>query len=603
MGGYAGFLLRVNLSTGESKREAIDPGLQRAYLGSRGLGAWMFRNEVPEGVDSLAPDNKLFIVTAPFNGTKLLSSPKFTAIAQSPLTRLYGESSTSGGNFAAHLKRNGFDAVVIEGQAKHPVYLLISDKQAVLRPAGHLWGLPVTEAERELKTGGRHRSVALIGPAGENLVRFAAIRVERRSLGRCGLGAVMGSKNLKAIAVDAGSGTIAEADPNAVVKLVGVFRERLKNHQLTGHLRPLYGTTHMLESINAAGILPTRNFQFGTFERWNELSHIVFREKFRVKDGTCWRCPIRCEKVTLVREGPYAGATHTGPEWETIWAFGPQCGNGSLDSIIEANRLCNELGLDTISTGNLIGFLIESFQRGLISEKDIGFPLQWGEHDKITRLIRMIAYREGFGDALAEGVRELARTVGGERFAMHVKGLELPAYDPRGAWGMGLAYATSSRGGCHLRAFTVNKELAGQGGGGASTEGKARLVWEDQNQRAVYESAGFCFTATIPLDLGLTLALVNATTGHGYSEQELYEVGERIYNLERLLQTREGIRRKDDTLPARIFDEPVPDGPMKGTVLPREGFEKMLDEYYGLRGWDRKTGVPGKERLRRLGLE
>ncbi|MEW6226568.1 MAG: aldehyde ferredoxin oxidoreductase family protein [Bacillota bacterium] len=603
MGAYAGSLLRINLNTGGVRKEAIDPVLQRAYLGSRGLGALMFFREVKAGVEPFAPENKLFIVTAPLNGTRSLSAPKFTATAKSPLTGFYGEASTSGGRFSVNLKENGFDAVVIEGKAQAPVYVLISDGEVSVRSASHLWGLPITEAEREIKKGGRHRNVALIGPAGENLVRFAGIRVERRSLGRCGLGAVMGSKNVKAIIVDEGSNTISEADGDEVARLVGAIRKRLKEHAFTGRIRPLYGTTHMLETMNAAGLLPTCNFQFGTFEHWRELSHIAFREKFRLRDGTCLRCPIGCEKVTLVREGPYAGATHTGPEWETIWAFGPQCGNRSLDSIVEANRLCNELGLDTISTGNLIGFLMECFQHGLVSEKDVGFPVHWGEHHKIIKLIKMIAYRQGFGDVLAEGVERLAEKVGGHRFAMHVKSMELPAYDPRGAWGFGLAYATSSRGGCHLRSFTVNKELSGYGGGGTSTDGKANLVFEDQNWRAVYESAGLCFTATVPLDTELIVCLVNAVTGHGYSEREFFEVGERIYNLERLLQTREGIGRKDDTLPARVFEEPLPDGPMKGNVLPKSAFEKMLDEYYDLRGWERETGVPGRERLRSLRLE
>lgn len=591
-------IIRIDLNNKKYKIEEIPEEWYRKYIGTRGIGVKYYYEEVDSNVSPLGEENKIIIMTGPFNGTSVFSSPKFTATTKSPLTGFYGEASTSGGKFASYLKLQGIDGIIVEGKSDSPIHLHIEEGKVLFNDANKLWGLPITETERLLKRG-RDLQCAIIGPAGENLVKFACVRVERRTFGRCGIGAVFGSKNLKAITIAKGNGKIKVADEEALKEANKEFFKRLRETPFTGKVRPMYGTTHLVEGMNDAGILATRNFQKGQFKNAERIGSKRFREEFRMFDGTCERCPIACEKSTLVKKGEYAGTTHSGPEFETIWAFGPQCENSSLESILKANRLCNELGMDTITTGNLMGFLMECYEKGLIKDEDLGGSFKWGDHKKIIELIKKIAYREDIGDMLAEGTRSLSKKLKAEDFAIHVKGMELPAYDPRGLLGMGLAYATSSRGGCHLRMITIREELLGDR---YAVEGKAELIKEGQDIRTAYECAGLCYTATVAIDFQLFTKIFNSVTGLNYSESELKKVGERVYNLERLSAVKDGITRKDDTLPERFFKEKLKEGPADGRIISKEDFNKMLDEYYKLRGWDLKTGLPTSQKLSELGI-
>jgi aldehyde:ferredoxin oxidoreductase len=599
-----GRVMRVDLSERASQIEELPESICSDFVGSRGIGARLLRDEVPAGSDPFGPENRLIFMTAPFNGTKVICSPRVCCLAKSPLNGFYGEASSSAGRIGEFLKTNGVDGLIIEGHADAPTYLVIANGQVTFRSARDVWGLPTTAAAETIKSQTGGAQVAVIGPAGEKLSPLACVKAEKRSFGRTGLGAVMGSKNLKAIAVHRGPEAVAVADPETLSALVKEFAERIEESEFTSVVRRTYGTTHMLETINDEGMLPTRNFQQAVFEGAPNLTHHAFAKTVKFADGACSRCTIRCEKTSLVRSGPYAGATYVGPEWETIWAFGPQCGNGSLESIIEINRVCSELGMDTISAGSTIGFAMECIQRDLLHDGDFGFSLRWGDDEAILRLLRMMAYREGYGDLLCRGTRTAAAEIGGESetFAMQVKGLELPAYDPRGTIGFGLALATSSRGACHLRAFTPMIELSGWGGGRFSPEGKAELVRDDQDKRAAYEATGVCFTASSVGDEEFFARLLGAVTGEEWDGESLLRVGERTYNVERLLAMREGLGRGDDTLPERLFADPVPEGPVAGRKIERDDFEQMLAEYYELRGWDAETGAPTGSKLEELGV-
>jgi len=564
MQGTFGKILRVNLASGKQRTEDVPAQWHEWYVGGRGLGARYLYEEVPAGTDAFAAENKFYVMTGPLNGTVIPSAPRFSAISQSPLNGFYGQANTSGGRFSYYLKQNGVDGIALDGISPSPVILVIRS----------------------------NAQVACIGPAGENRVRFASIMVEHRALGRCGLGAALGAKHVKAIAVVPGPNEIQVAEPEEVKRLAREFRQALAETEFTAETRRKYGTIHMVRMVNDAGIMPTRNFQKSVFDNIDPLDHLTFVKRWRKRDLACFRCPVACGKSTEVKEGPYAGTGGPGPEWETVWSFGPQCGNDDMAAIIAANGLCHDLGLDTISTGNTIGFALEAFEKGLLKPDASGFRPTWGDTDKMLQLVRMIAERQGLGDLLAEGTKRVSEQIGAEHFAMQVKGMEFPAYDPRGVKGKGLAYATSSRGACHLRVFTIGMELQGLGGGRFSIEGKAQMVKDGQDLRSYYDSSGICYTVTVPIEPKFFAQIMTAVTGIDQTPDGLRRKGEGIYNLERVLGAREGITRKDDTLPERIFTDPVPGGPAEGQVISHAEFDAMLDQYYALRGWDGDTGLP-----------
>ncbi len=525
-------------------------------------------------------------------------------ITKSPLTGTY-LCSSAGGFFGAELKFAGVDALVVTGQADRPIWLCVTRESIEFRDASELWGLPVDETERHIRRelSTPRAAVASIGPAGEHLVRFACVVTDLTgggrpgAYGRGGGGAVMGAKRLKAIAV-VGSGNVEVADEEGFMQLLADLREQVRTNELVQNFSK-WGTPQFVGPINEARMWPTRNFQQGSFQGADHLTAQRMREELVKRDTACYACTIASGKLSEVESGPYAGTVVDGPEYETIWSFGPQCGVARLDVIAAANLWCDRYGLDTISAGNVIGFAMECAERGLLRVRDL--DVRFGNHEVILPLLERITFRRGVGDVLAEGVAKAAERIGGDaaRFAVHVKGSEIPAYDPRGAWGMALAYATSCRGACHLKAWTIGAEILRGEYDRFSAEGKAELVIRLQNERAVVDSMGVCVFGTRVIHLPELREMLRVITGWSLSESELLRIGERIYNLERLIAVRDGISRKDDTLPPRLLSEPLPEFPE--SRLTPEVLNRMLDEYYRLRGWD-SNGKPTEEKLKELGI-
>jgi len=602
LGGYIGKILRVDLTERRISTEKLDAEIAKKFIGGKGLGAKILYDSLKLGTDPLSPENILIFASGPLTATLAPTSARWAVVTKSPLTNIFLDCQV-GGYFGAAMKLAGFDCIIMEGKADSPVYLWVHDGNAEILNAGDLWGKGCFETENTLKKRlGESAHVASIGPAGENLVRYACISVDKyRQAGRGGAGAVMGSKNLKAVAVRSASYKIEYADPEgfreAAKKALKVIRE---NSFIP--LRRKYGTPIWVAPVNKAALLPTRNFRTGVFEKAENISGETMRDKIVVKDGTCYNCIIQCWKYTHVESGKYEVEELAGPEYESIALLGSDCGVGSIEAVAHASMLCDDLGLDTISTGNSIAFAMECYERGLLTAEDTdGLELKFGNADAEIEMVKKIAYRKGLGNLLAEGVRRASKKIGdgSERFAMHVKGLEIPGYDPRGAFGMALAYATSDRGACHQRAWTVRAEIEGKLEPRFSTKGRARFVKETQDERAMCFSLVLCDFA--PLEVKHFVELLNKATGFNFTVEDYLKTGERIWNLTRLFNVREGITRKDDTLPPRFMEEPLPEGATKGQVVTKEMLDEMLDEYYALRGWD-KNGVPTEEKLKELGL-
>ncbi len=598
MFGYARKILYVDLSKKSIEERETPEKLTNGFIGGRGLGAAILYQELDQSVDPFSPGNVLIFTTGPATGTSIPACPRWSAVTKSPLTNIY-MCSSAGGFFGAELKFSGFDGLVIRGRSEKLVWLNIVDGKAEIRDAGELSGLNAEETQigiqKELKD--RRVCVASIGQAGENLVRFATVQVDMHSLGRggsfgrCGAGAVMGSKKLKAISVR-GHGRFEVADEDGLAALKRELIIEMKNNERVQRFTR-WGSSQFVEPVNEARMLPTRNFQHGFFEGAESVNAETFRRQLVRRNTACHTCTIASGKLSVVNNGKYAGTIVDGPEYETIWSFGPQCGVDQLDAIAAANMLCDQYGLDTISTGNVIGFAMECYGRGLLQEIN-GLNLNFGNNDAMIELIYKIARREGLGGLLADGVMAAADKIGhgAEKFAMHVKGLELPAYDPRGAWGMALAFATACRGGCHLKAWTLTAEVFAPKFDRFSTDGKAKLVFELQNARAVVDSLGVCVFGTRAIGVNEMINILAVTTGRNLSEKKLLGIGERIYNLERVLAVRDGISREDDTLPPRVFEEKLHG--IEGPRLGKEQFELMLSEYYSMRGWGQDGNPKGK---------
>ena len=591
MKGYAGRALIVDLGKGRIEVEDIPEGVLK------GLGAWFLTRDLGPGVDPLGPENELVFSTGPVNGTTIPGSTKLACVFKSPLTGIWGESYCSG-SLAPELKKAGFDALVIRGRAREPVMLVVEDGEAEVRPAKHLWGLDTFEAEKAIKEElGRRFQVMCIGPAGENLVKFACIcHAGGRQFGRCGGGAVMGSKRLKAVAIR-GTGQVEVAKPDEVSELTKALREKARE-VLKGLSE--YGTPGIMARTNATETLPTRNWTEGSFPGYGRISPKVLKEELFVASRACPGCPVGCGKISEVKEGPYACRVE-GPEYETLFALGPLCYNDDARAIAKLNELCDRLGLDTISAGNVLAFSMELYEKGIIGpEETDGLELAFGNAEAMLELVERIAHREGkLADLLAEGVARASRAIGrgAERYAIHVKGLEPPGYDPRGLKGVALAYAVSCRGACHLRHVAYRPNLTGQHPfrpgvevDRFSYEGQAEMVVELEDFYAVVDSMVLCRFLCLPtigpILWGELTAIYSATTGLEISPGELRRRGADINDLVRWFNVREGISRKDDRLPDRFFEEPV-----AGQVVDRGAFERMLDEYYALRGWD-EEGKP-----------
>ncbi len=607
MFGWHGKILRVNLANETAWVEEVDPQVAKDFIGGRGWAIKYLWDEVDPRVDPLAAENKLIFGTGPLTATPAPTGNRYTVVTKSPLTGALA-CSNSGGVFPTEMKRAGFDLFIFEGRAEQPVYLWVEDGKAEIRSAGHLWGKDVHETTDLLlaETDPKAR-VACIGPAGERLVKVAAIMNDKhRAAARSGVGAVMGSKNLKAVVVR-GTGRVALAHPEEMKALAKEVRSEVNADVKKGSSLREYGTAYVPVVTNELGILPTRNFQSGVFGGVESISGHALKEKYLRRPKPCFGCPIACGRDTEVDDPEYAGEGE-GPEYETLAALGSACGVDNLAAVTKANYRCNELGLDTISVGATISCAMELFEKGILPESDVGRPLHFGDADAVIALIEQAAYRQGFGDLLAEGSFRLASHYGHPELSITAKKLEFPGYDPRGAKGMGLLYATSNIGASHMAGDIAYSEVFGvpERIDPLSIEDKPHLVHRFEDAFAVIDAAGLCVFLAVRylfdphVDLWPTrlAGLLNHATGAGYTPQSLLEPGERVFNLERMFLLGAGFTAADDTLPKRMLEEPLPDGPGKGHVA---DLDKMLPEFYRLRGWD-ENGVPTAEKLAALGL-
>jgi aldehyde:ferredoxin oxidoreductase len=609
MNGWMGKILRVNLSNGEINAETLDPQIARDFVGGRGLAIYFMLKEVDPKCDALGKENKLIMTTGPLTGTKAPTGGRYMVTTLSPLTNAI-TCANSGGHFPTELKRSGYDAIIVEGAATEPVYLWIDDGKAELKAAGHLWGKDTHETDDAIRAETDNKAkTAVIGPAGEKLVLFASIMNDRdRAAGRAGVGAVMGAKKLKGVAVR-GTKKIAMANEEQFNELNKEYRGRLKEVKKAGPY-PLttHGTAITVVATQTHGVFPTRNFQTGQFEEWEAIYGEALTEKYLVKAKPCFSCPIACGRVTKVPDGPYQGEGE-GPEYETVYSLGSDVGVGDLAALTKANYVCNELGLDTISMGSAIACAMELYEKGHLTESDIGFPLEWGDGEALIKLARQTGMREGFGDILAEGSLRMATRYGHPEFAMVSKGLDLPGYDPRGTQGLGLNYATSPIGASHMRGDLPYCELLGVPVkiDGLTWADKPPIVVKWQNVFSLIDAAGLCVFFSIRYLCEPTLEirpdgimnLLNAATGADYALDELEKIGDRILNAERLFLMRAGFDRRQDSLPDRFTQTPMPDGPAKGVVC---HLDEMLEQYYQIRGWS-QDGLPTGEKLSDLGLD
>jgi len=610
MHGYMGKILRVDLSSEKIWEEPIREEDVRRFIGGVGLAAKIIYDEVKPETPAFSPENKLVFMTGPLTGTLVPCTGRYVVCAKSPLTDAWGEAH-SGGFWAREIKRAGYDGIVIEGMAEKPSYIVIDDGEVRIEDAKRIWGLGCLEAEEKLKKeiGGDFK-VACIGPAGERLVRFACIINDGgRAAGRCGIGAVMGSKMLKAVAVR-GRREIPMKDPERIRGILRRIYPQIMSFPTT-QIHASYGTSGELLSFHQYGDVPIKNFKLGDWDKIEGISGEVYNKLMVKAKKACWNCPIACWRYVEVNEGPYAGLIlNRGPEYETLTALGSLLLNDKLDVIVKANYLCNQYGLDTISTGVCIAFAIECYERGLISEEEAGMTLKWGDSEIILGLIEAIAERRRLGSLLAEGVKRASEKIskGSEKFAMHVKGLEMPMHDPRAFKGMGLQYAVSNRGACHLQGMVLRIEQ-----GERLTDlkiyerldrfevkGKGRILAIMQNWHEVLESLIICKFLGIPP--GHIPGLYTLVTGMPTSLESLLEAGERIYTLKRMFNVKCGITRKDDVLPYRIMYEGLKEGGTLGNTISPEELKAMLDEYYSVRGWD-ENGIPRGEVLKRLGVQ
>jgi aldehyde:ferredoxin oxidoreductase len=613
-GGYTGKVLRVNLTEKSFKEEPLQAEMARDFIGGAGFGIKYLFDELKAGTDALGPDNKLIFAPGPFTGTSLPCASRMSVTAMSPLTGAVGMA-LSGGQFPTEMKFAGWDVIIVEGKAEKPTYIFVKDGTVKFRDAGGIWGTLTFDCQQMIKDelADQNIRVCCIGPAGERLAKISCIVNERRAVGRKGLGAVMGSKNLKAIAIR-GTGSVSV---NSEEKYRAGRTSMLKALKESPVLYPEFsrlGTPMVVDLTGAMGILSAKNWSAtGEFVPVDGIG-IKAQESRKIGKEHCYGCPVGCSQMKLARTGPYAGVLTEGPDFETIYAFGSNAGIAEVDPIIAADRLSDELGLDSISAGVTIGFAMELFEKGILTLKDTdGIDLRFGNDDAMMKVLRKIAFRDGIGDLLADGTRAAAKKIGKgtEKYAIQVKGLELPAYDVRGAKAHGLNYATSFTGADHCRGYAF-QEIFGipipWEVDRFALEGKGKLTkWNQDVRAATTDCPTMC---AFLLDMAFagtclqnTATLMEAVTGMSYTPEEVERVGERINNLAKAFNVREGLSRADDTLPERLMTEPLKAGASKGQMISRADLDVMLDEYYRERGWDVETGVPTRAKLAELRLD
>ena len=598
-GGYTGKILAIDLKNQTTKIEKTNLEDAKNFIGAKGLGAKYLIDNLPKGTDPLSPENILIFTTGPLTGTRAQTSGRGTVVTKSPLTNMFVDSHF-GGIFAAEMKKAGWDFIIIKNKAKDPVYIVIKDDKVEFKDASKLWGKECLETHDHLqKIEGRTRT-ALIGPAGENLVRISCITMDgHRHAGRAGTGAVMGSKNLKAIVLS-GSQKIPLHDEEGFAEKAKEVLKQVQENKFVP-VRRKYGTPFWVKKINDEGFIPTKNFTEGYFEHGDEIDAEAMQERIVDGGGACYNCVIACWNKSSIKKGPFKGTKLIGPEYETIALMGSNLGMESIEDVAYICDRCNELGMDTISMGGILGFAIEAFDKGIITKEDLdGLEIGWGKPAELAKLMEDISHgKNKTAKLLGLGVKIASEKLNAEDFAVHVKGMDLPGYDPRGTFGMGIAYATSDRGACHQRAWTVNAELKDPELERFSFEKKAELVMNVQNERAAFFSLVLCDFA--PISQEYCVEMWNLATGFDHTVESYLKCGERIWNIIRLFNLREGIESVD-RLPPRLFNDAFTKGPAKDVLLTKEGFEKSLKEYYSLRGWNEK-GIPTKEKLKELGLQ
>jgi len=598
--GFSGKILRVNLTTGRIIKEGIDEKIARDYLGAQGYADKIFCDEVSPTVDPLSPDNKAIISVGPLVGSRASTAGRVVLVTKAPLNNCIA-GSNGGGFFAPELKAAGCDMVIIEGKAQKPTYLWINEDKVELRDAERSWGKLTGEVDEILKKETDPKAKTMVvGPAGVNLCLISGVTVDvHRISGRGGVGAVFGSKNFQGIVVR-GTKKVEFANPAELGKECRRTTKVASDSPITGQALASYGTSATAGPVKEAGAYPIRNNQEAYSPLIDNIGGAAIVDKILTKKYYGIYCVSGCGRITEIREGKYKGHQGMGPEYETANTLGAMCGVFDLNATTMANYICNDYGLDTISAGSTIACCMELYEKGYIPEKDVPFPIRFGDGDAVVKLVEMMGKREGIGDLLAQGSYRLAEHYGHPELSMSAKKQEFPAYDARGIKGIGLEYATSNRGACHVRGYTVAEEIFGfpTKVDPLTYEGKAELCKTFQDLTAVINSTGLCLFTSFAWQLPEYGSLLRVATGIPYSDDDLMKAGERIWNLERLFNLGAGITGKDDTLPPRILEEPIPAGPSKGEVCE---LHRMLPEYYKLRGWD-EEGRPSKEKLGELGL-
>ncbi|MEM1589745.1 MAG: aldehyde ferredoxin oxidoreductase family protein [Candidatus Bathyarchaeia archaeon] len=607
MYGYAGRILHVDLTTGKTRTEPLNEDYAKKYIGGIGLGMRLWLDHSKAGVDPFSPENPLVLTVGPTAGTVWPTGGNGHAfVAKSPQSYGIAEAK-SHGSFGTELKRAGYDGVIFHGRAEKPVYVWIDDDSVQILDASHLWGRSPAETEDAIREelGDYYIRVAAIGPAGEKLVRIACIINDNsRAAGRCGLGAVMGSKNLKAIAVR-GTKDVMVAKPDEFLEFVKEFHERMKG-PATKKYRTL-GTPENVLVHNALHCMPTRNYNNAHFEAAEKVSGEYLNARYVAKIIGCSSCAMRCEHVCVVNEGPYKGAMAR-VEYEPLWAMGPYCGVDRLDAIIKGCELCNYYGIDSISAGVIVGFAMDCFENGILTAKDMdGIEARFGNHEAMVKLIEKIGKREGIGDILAEGVKIAAEKIGkgAEKLAQHIKGVEVTGYDLRCLKTAALGYAVSFRGADHNRHGAYAFDVKGKFNRLKYEKGRAKYVKDIEDVYTIIDSLIICkfSRGTYYKEFEDLAKVYTLITGWETTPEEMRLKGERINNLARVINVREGLSRKDDTLPWKVMNVPIPDeGPSKGAYVSQEELDLMLDDYYEVRGWT-KDGIPTPEKLRQLGMD
>lgn len=607
MFGYQGKALHVDLTAGSTNTKFLKEGFCRRFVGGSGFVAKYLYDFLPQAINPFSPQNMIVFATGSFCVTSIPSSSKYAVGSKSPLTNLIGDS-VSSSFWPERLKKSGFDLVAISGRATRPIWILIDEGCVTLENGKDLWGLSTFEATEEIKNkiGDKSVSVAAIGQAGENLVRYACICNDYRQAGRAGIGAVMGSKNLKAIAVR-GSKPVEVAEPEKLRELSGEYTKQLRQGEGSKGYRE-YGTLADVGQMNELGSLPTRNWQESTFDGADKLDWDYISKRWLDRKLPCSHCPLACSRLFSVKEGRYKGSSAV-MDYEPTYAFGPNCGVDYYPAIVHALELCDSYGMDAISAGVSVGWAMECFEKGIFDKKDTsGIELRFGNHEAMTGVIELIAERKGIGNLLAEGTKAASEKVGrgSEHFAMQSKGMELPGFEARGLKATGFGYAICTRGGCHVRSGSYDLNLKNTVGRSDTDERIGPLVKETEDFASLIDSLLICrLTRGLWPDFEARFSglaeLYALVTGFEFNSYEMRKAGERITNLKKLFNVREGWKRADDCLPSRM-GEPLPDGSMKGARISGAEMDGFLDSYYRARGWNEKTGIPTEKKLSDLGL-